>query len=45
MNGTSASQTRAIDWMPPRITIAVSMVITAPLTHGEMLHRLVRAAR
>src|SRR5258705_13009624 len=35
MNGTSASQTRAMDWMPPRITTAVSTVMTPPVTHGE----------
>ncbi len=35
MNGTSPSQTRAMDWMPPRMTTAVSTVISAPLIHGE----------
>src|SRR6266545_7945784 len=35
MNGTSASHTRAMDWMPPRITTAVSTVMTAPVTHGD----------
>ena len=35
MNGTSLSHTLAIDWMPPRITIAVRTVITAPVHQGE----------
>src|SRR5688572_11580831 len=36
MNGTSASQTFAMDWMPPRITTAVSTVMMIPDTQGEM---------
>ncbi len=35
MNGTSFSHTLAIDWMPPRITMAVSTVMTAPVHQGE----------
>src|SRR6185503_11645651 len=35
MNGTSASQTFAMDWMPPRITTAVRTVMMAPDTQGD----------
>ena len=35
MNGTSFSHTLAIDLMPPRMTMAVSTVITEPVIHGE----------
>ena len=36
MNGTSRSQTAAIDLMPPRITSAVSTVMMPPEIHDEM---------
>jgi|SRR5438132_3444076 len=36
MNGTSPSQTLAIDLIPPRITKAVSTAITMPVSHGVM---------
>ena len=36
MKGTSFSQTRAMDWMPPRITTAVSTVMTPPVIQGSM---------
>ncbi len=36
MNGTSRSQTAAIDLMPPRITSAVSTVMSAPEIQVEM---------
>src|SRR5258705_11227515 len=35
MNGTSASHARAMDWMPPGITTAVSTVMMTPDTHGD----------
>ena len=35
MNGTSFSHTLAIDLMPPRMTTAVSTVMTAPLIQGD----------
>ncbi len=35
MNGTSRSHTAAMERIPPRITIAVSAVITAPVIHGD----------
>src|SRR5437762_13783688 len=34
MKGTSFSHTFAIDLMPPRMTTAVQMVITGPVSHG-----------
>ena len=35
MKGTSFSQTVAMDWMPPRMTTAVSTVMMPPVIHGE----------